>query len=60
SRWRGLSRAQLETMIERAPKQRHEIDGSRIRALYGHSVPGRIVKTPAENLVHFMRPGDIR
>jgi len=46
SRWRGLSRAQLETMIERAPKQRHEIDGSRIRALYGHSVPGRIVKTP--------------
>lgn len=44
--WRGLSRAQLETMIERALKQRHEIDGSRIRALYGHSVPGRIAKTP--------------
>lgn len=46
-RWRALSRAQLETMIEQAPKQRHEIDGSRIRALYGHSVPGRIVKEPA-------------
>lgn len=45
-RWRDLSRAQLETMIERSPKQRHEIDGSRIRALYGHSVPGRIAKTP--------------
>jgi putative RNA 2'-phosphotransferase len=44
-RWRGLSRGQLETMIERAPKQRHEIDGNRIRALYGHSVPSRIVKT---------------
>lgn len=44
-RWQDLSRAQLETMIERAPKQRHEIDGSRIRALYGHSVPGRIAKT---------------
>jgi putative RNA 2'-phosphotransferase len=47
-RWRELSRAQLETMIERAPKQRHEIDGSRIRALYGHSVPGRIAKIPGE------------
>jgi putative RNA 2'-phosphotransferase len=47
-RWRELSRAQLETMIERAPKQRHEIDGSRIRALYGHSVRGRIAKTPGE------------
>lgn len=47
-RWRDLSRAQLETMIERADKQRHEIDGNRIRALYGHSVPGRIAKTPSE------------
>lgn len=46
SRWRGLTRAQLETMVERAPKQRYEIDGDRIRALYGHSVPGRIVKSP--------------
>lgn len=45
-RWRALSRAQLETMVQRAPKRRHEIDGSRIRALYGHSVPGRIAKTP--------------
>ncbi len=47
-RWRDLSRAQLETMIERSPKQRHEIDGSRIRALYGHSVLGRIAKVPGE------------
>lgn len=46
-RWRDLSRARLETMIEQAPKRRHEIDGSRIRALYGHSVPGRILKTPS-------------
>jgi putative RNA 2'-phosphotransferase len=44
-RWRDLSRAQMETMIERSAKQRHEIDGNRIRALYGHSVPGRIAKT---------------
>lgn len=45
-RWRDLSRAHLESMIERMPKQRHEIDGSRIRALYGHSIPCRIAKTP--------------
>jgi putative RNA 2'-phosphotransferase len=45
-RWRDLSRAQLETMIERSPKRRHEIDGSRIRALYGHSLAGRMTKTP--------------
>jgi putative RNA 2'-phosphotransferase len=45
-RWPSLSRAQLETMIERSPKRRHEIDGNRIRALYGHSVPGRLAKTP--------------
>ena len=45
-RWHGLSRAQLENMIERAPKRRHEIDGDRIRALYGHSLPGHIAKMP--------------
>lgn len=45
-RWRDLSRTQLETMIERSSKQNHEIEGSRIRALYGHSVPGRMAKTP--------------
>ena len=47
-RWRDLSRAQLETMIGRSPKQRHEIDGSRIRALSGHSVPRHIAKSPGE------------
>jgi putative RNA 2'-phosphotransferase len=46
ARWHDLSRSQLEAMTERASKQRHEIDGSRIRALYGHSVPGRIARTP--------------
>ena len=45
-RWRGLSPVQLQAMIEHAPKQRHEIHGDRIRALYGHSLPGRIAKTP--------------
>jgi putative RNA 2'-phosphotransferase len=30
--------------LKPASKQRHEIDGNRIRALYGHSAPGRIAK----------------
>jgi hypothetical protein len=56
-RWRDLSRAQLEAMIERADKQRHEIDGLRIRALYGHSVPGRIAKDVELALVVCFRFG---
>lgn len=40
-------------------KKRHEIDGHRIRALYGHSVPGRVVKAeaaPSEQLFHGTSP----
>lgn len=45
--WEVLDRAALERMIETAEKRRHELDGDRIRALYGHSVPGRIRRHPA-------------
>lgn len=45
-RWRDLSRAQIESMVGQSPKKRYELDGDRIRALYGHSVPGRIAKQP--------------
>lgn len=45
-RWRDVTRATLDTMIQRASKQRYELVGDRIRALYGHSVAGRIQKTP--------------
>lgn len=30
-----------------ASKQRHEIRAGRIRALYGHSLPGRVERVPA-------------
>ncbi len=40
--WRDLSRADVERMIESSSKRRHEIAGDRIRARYGHSVPGRL------------------
>jgi putative RNA 2'-phosphotransferase len=35
-------------MVATSSKQRHEIDGGRIRAIYGHSIPARIARTPAE------------
>ena len=48
ARWRDLQHEDLVAMIESSPKQRHELVGDRIRALYGHSLPGRIVQVPAE------------
>ena len=38
----------LEQMVARAKKQRHEIRDGKIRALYGHSTEERIEKTPRE------------
>ena len=46
-RWRDLQAADLELMIAQSAKQRHEVAGGRIRALYGHSLPTRIEKEPA-------------
>lgn len=57
--WRPVDRAALERMISVASKQRHQIDGDRIRALYGHSVPGRIRNqraSPPARLFHGTAP----
>lgn len=53
--WRDLSRADVERMIESSSKRRHEIMGDHIRALYGHSVPGKLRRerrTPPAVLYH--------
>lgn len=53
--WQDLSERDLYLMIEKSDKKRHEISGGKIRALYGHSIPQRIVKevrTPPEILYH--------
>lgn len=47
-RWSGLTADDVATMVATSSKQRHEVDGDRIRALYGHSMPARIARTPAE------------
>jgi putative RNA 2'-phosphotransferase len=50
-----VPREQLEEVVRDSPKQRFELDGDRVRARYGHSVPGRIVLrpgTPPAELYH--------
>lgn len=43
----SVDRLTLERMLASAAKQRHELVGDRIRALYGHSLPRRIPRRPA-------------
>jgi len=58
-RWAGVDRAAIERMIAGSAKPRYELRGDRIRALYGHSVPGRISKElapPPDILYHGTSP----
>jgi putative RNA 2'-phosphotransferase len=44
--WADLRPADLDEMIRTSSKQRHEMAQGRIRALYGHSLPGKLAKAP--------------
>ena len=44
--WQELSEQDLHVMIEKSDKKRHEISDCKIRALYGHSIPQKILKDP--------------
>ena len=44
----ALAEADLEQMIARSEKKRHELRDGKIRALYGHSIPQKLVKNRAE------------
>jgi len=44
----SLTADDLSRMISEADKKRHELVGGRIRALYGHSTPFRLLKVKAE------------
>ena len=46
SAWSNLAETDLAEMIQKSSKQRHEMINGRIRALYGHSLPGRLSKVP--------------
>jgi putative RNA 2'-phosphotransferase len=45
--WASIDRARIEETVGLSPKRRFEINGDRVRALYGHSVPGRLSRVPA-------------
>jgi putative RNA 2'-phosphotransferase len=54
-RWRTVTEADLAAVLAQSEKRRFEMADGRIRALYGHSVPRRLAKTPApppETLYH--------
>lgn len=44
--WAMLSADDFAQMIAAADKQRHEMRDGKIRALYGHSIPGKLRRTP--------------
>lgn len=45
--WRSLTATDLAALIAGSDKRRFEIREGRIRALYGHSLPRKLLKTPA-------------
>jgi len=61
--WRHLTADDIEAMIEGSDKKRHELKGDRIRALYGHSLPGRLRRVaakPPPRLYHGTSPAAVR
>ncbi|AAT60143.1 RNA 2'-phosphotransferase [Bacillus cereus] len=57
--WRDVKIEDLKIMIEKSEKKRHELKENKIRALYGHSIPMKIVKeegVPPEFLYHGTSP----
>lgn len=57
--WANLAQSDIERMIEASSKRRHELDGERVRALYGHSIPGKLrreVGVPPPILFHSTSP----
>ena len=59
-RWRSLDVAEVEDMVRRSSKRRYELAGGRIRARYGHSLPGLVVvgepQAPPAVLFHGTSP----
>lgn len=57
--WKDLGPADFAEVIRTSAKNRHEMRDGRIRALYGHSIPGKLARTaspPPERLYHGTSP----
>ena len=52
SGWSRLAETDLAEMIHKSSKQRYEMTNGGIRALYGHSLPGRLQKVPGMPPAH--------
>lgn len=46
--WAALKETDLAAMIANSDKKRHELLDGKVRALYGHSLPHKLLKQPAE------------
>jgi putative RNA 2'-phosphotransferase len=44
--WASLREVDLREMIKQSSKKRHELKAGKIRALYGHSTPQKLLKEP--------------
>lgn len=54
-KWSDIQEADLNEMIEKSEKKRHELLDGKIRAFYGHSIPMKILKEekmPPDVLYH--------
>jgi putative RNA 2'-phosphotransferase len=61
--WSLLAADDIIKVVEHSDKKRHEVVGGHIRALYGHSLPGRLKKeiaAPPEWLFHGTSPDGAR
>jgi putative RNA 2'-phosphotransferase len=57
--WAELNENDISHLIEISSKKRHELSNGKIRALYGHSVPGQFKKekaSPPDHLYHGTSP----
>jgi putative RNA 2'-phosphotransferase len=55
SEFASVSKADIERMIANSSKVRHQLEGERIRAIYGHSIPGKVARqlgSPPDELFH--------
>lgn len=54
-KWKNICETDMNEMIEKSEKKRHEIKDGKIRAFYGHSIPMKILKEekmPPDILYH--------
>jgi putative RNA 2'-phosphotransferase len=46
--WLILDESALQQLVESSSKQRHELRDGRIRAIYGHSLPGKLARRASQ------------